>query len=219
VPRSRAPLAALPYEAAAAAGFPVQLGIEMDEDQRPDRGWPALSHRGTSSTAPTSRAIAADGVYAVLIDAAAVSLAVSAVSAVIAGYAAYVARRAERRDQQAKLTVESATASSDGDHWDVAVSNLGFHSARHVVVKILDAEDSLVASSGDIERGGPVLHPHERRTLIARSQERRSDAPRRKGPLKVRAEWKHWEREEKERHDSSVRIASPDQRGPAAADP
>src|ERR1043165_9534935 len=100
-------------------------------------------------------------------DAGAVSLAVSAVSAAIAGYAVYVARGAESRRQQAKLTVESARPSSTGDAWYVKISNLGFHSARHVVVKIIDDAGDEVASSGDIEFGGPVVHPHERRELTA----------------------------------------------------
>jgi hypothetical protein len=148
-------------------------------------------------------------------DAGAVSLAVSAVSAAIAGYAVFVAHRAESRRQQAKLTVESAAPSSDGDGWDIAVSNLGFHSARHVVVKIIDAAGCEVASSGDIEFGGPVVHPHERRTLTARSHEPSANAPRPEYPLKVRAEWKHWERDQQiPPHESSLLIASPDQGDP-----
>jgi hypothetical protein len=155
----------------------------------------------------------------VVIDAGAVSLAVSAVSAAIAGYAVFVAHRAESRRQQAKLTVEGAAASSDGDSWDIAVSNLGFHSARHVVVQIIDAQGREVASSGDIAFGGPVVHPHERRTFTARSHERSSNAPKPEYPLKVHAVWKHWERDQQITHESSLLIASPDQGDPPRPTP
>jgi hypothetical protein len=142
-------------------------------------------------------------------DAGAVSLAVSAISTAIAGYAVFVTRAAESRRQQAKLTVESAAPSSEGDGWDVDVSNLGFHSARHVVVTIVDAAGHEVASSGDIEFGGPVVHPHESRRLTARRHEEGSADPPRPEALRVRVEWKHWEHDRKiPPHESSVRIAS-----------
>ena len=139
----------------------------------------------------------------------------------VAEAAATVAKEAEDRTQRARPTVENVAESSGGKRYSVTLSNTGYGSARHVVVQLLDASGREVGRSGDAAIGdfGPALHPQQHRTLQARLHERTADAPEPDYPLTVWVEWKHWERDDIERHESSWRTPAPSSQAAPIAGP